>query len=589
MWLARAAVVAVVLGALVFNLRLTWGRWGDPVIDTGRELVAPLQLAEGRMLYRDVRYWYGPLAPYANAALYSVFGVRVNMLVATGIAVAAAVAGLVYAICRRFTGRAVSTAASVLFLSACAFGQYYELNIYQFALPYSCAATYGVLVALASAFFLVRHAQGRRDRDLVLACAFLALAALTKVEVLFAIGCAHALFLLGALKAGWLRRQYLWAYLGALAAPAAVYGYFFAFAGGALASDNLFLPGNVAIGSKVLRHSGLDDPAAAARALLLSALALGGGLLLGVAAAWSAPRLAARTPAALRPGVPAGLSLAAAAIAAAGLLSFDVYHVLRGLPLLLLGAFLVLGTRLLLGRRREAAGLPALVLFGFALASLSRMGLRCGAEHYGFYLLVAAIPALAVLLARPGKVFGFRRGAAETTWLAAGVLLTLAGMHAAQTAVVRRAVYGPEAPILIGGPRGLMACPLRYRGSVDEAVRFLLGQPAGTRVLAIPEGAAIPFLAGNTHPLGVHTFLPLDFSGDYGEEAMIERVLRADPDYLLWTSRPVAEYDRRGIGVDYARRFYRALERRYEPVRELEGERFEVTVSRRRQEPGAPR
>jgi hypothetical protein len=581
-WLLRGAVVTVILGALVFNLQMTWSLWGDPVIDTGRELDVPRQLSEGWVLYRDVRYWYGPLAPYTNAALYSVFGERVGVLMAAGIAVATAVAGLVYGICRLFIGRAVSTAATVLFLTACAFGQYYTLNIFQFALPYSCAATYGVLVALASVFFLLRHAQRRRDRDLILACVFLALATLSKLEVLFAVGCAHALFLLGALRLGWLRRSvYLWAYLGAMAVPVAVYGTFLTLAGRGLVRNNLFLPG--ILGSSIVRrHSGLDDPVAGIRALLLSSLALGGILLLSTAAAWSVPRLSARMPPARQRLVPVGVGLAGAGAAAAVLLRFDISHVLRGVPLLMLVPLVVLGTRLLRGGDRAAAGLPAFVLFGFALAFLARIVLRCSAEHYGFYMLVPALPALAILLVRIPEVAGPRRSGAETTLIALGVLITLAGMHAARTAYATTTVYGSEAPRLVRGPRGALACPLRYQGSVDEAVRFLQDRPEGTTVVVIPEGVAITFLAGGTNPLGVQTFLPLDFSGAYDEAAMIERVREADPDYLVWTSRPLGEYGSRGLGVDYAQEFSRSLLGRFDLARTFASKQFTVAVYERR-------
>src|SRR2546426_1643274 len=75
-WIAIAGVVSALL-ALTFY---TWARWGDVQIDTGHELYTPSALSNGKLLYRDVWYNYGPLSPYILAALFSLFGVHWNVL-----------------------------------------------------------------------------------------------------------------------------------------------------------------------------------------------------------------------------------------------------------------------------------------------------------------------------------------------------------------------------------------------------------------------------------------------------------------------------------------------------------------------------
>ena len=52
-WLGPA-IIAV---ALPLMLAWSWEKWPDPLIDFGRELYAPWQLAAGRVLYRDVAAW----------------------------------------------------------------------------------------------------------------------------------------------------------------------------------------------------------------------------------------------------------------------------------------------------------------------------------------------------------------------------------------------------------------------------------------------------------------------------------------------------------------------------------------------------
>ena len=41
----------------------TWAAWGNLTVDTGHEMYLPALLAEGKMLYRDVWFNFGPAAP----------------------------------------------------------------------------------------------------------------------------------------------------------------------------------------------------------------------------------------------------------------------------------------------------------------------------------------------------------------------------------------------------------------------------------------------------------------------------------------------------------------------------------------------
>ncbi len=58
----------------------TYGTWGNLSIDSGREMYVPAVLAQGKMLYRDVFWIYSPLAPYVNAALFRLFGIRLEVI-----------------------------------------------------------------------------------------------------------------------------------------------------------------------------------------------------------------------------------------------------------------------------------------------------------------------------------------------------------------------------------------------------------------------------------------------------------------------------------------------------------------------------
>lgn len=66
-----SAVWLGAVGALfVLSVVLNWGRWGGEGLcnaDVLREVVTPLRLLQGQVLYRDFNFLYGPLPPYLNA------------------------------------------------------------------------------------------------------------------------------------------------------------------------------------------------------------------------------------------------------------------------------------------------------------------------------------------------------------------------------------------------------------------------------------------------------------------------------------------------------------------------------------------
>jgi hypothetical protein len=53
---------------------VSWNRWIEPYVDTGRELMVPWRLSHGEKLYRDIHFHHGPLGPYLAAGVDAVFG-----------------------------------------------------------------------------------------------------------------------------------------------------------------------------------------------------------------------------------------------------------------------------------------------------------------------------------------------------------------------------------------------------------------------------------------------------------------------------------------------------------------------------------
>jgi hypothetical protein len=146
----RTWIVLLVVSFL-FGLAVSWQRWGNPLIDTGREMNVPLRLASGEMLYSDVRHVYGPLSPWVHAVLYRMFGPTLTVLYADGIACAAVAIALVYWLSRQIMTPAAAGAATMSLMWLCVFkpaGNY--------VLPYSFNALHGTVLGLATLAVLAR-------------------------------------------------------------------------------------------------------------------------------------------------------------------------------------------------------------------------------------------------------------------------------------------------------------------------------------------------------------------------------------------------------------------------------------------------
>ena len=140
---AWGIVAIAASGAL--SIALSWNRWLDPVIDAGRDLYVPVQLAHGAHLYRDVAYNYPPLAPYALAALVRLFGSSLALYIAVGLVLAAGCAVAIYLFARRLAGVEAAFAATLLFTTLCVAGR----PNFNFFFPYAHSMTFGATFAMA--------------------------------------------------------------------------------------------------------------------------------------------------------------------------------------------------------------------------------------------------------------------------------------------------------------------------------------------------------------------------------------------------------------------------------------------------------
>jgi hypothetical protein len=171
----------------------TWAHWGNLTIDTGREIYIPAVLAQGKMLYRDIWFMYGPAAPYLNAHLFRVLGVHLNVLYWAGSLSALGSAILLYLVGMRLSSALAGwTAGAVVVIQA------FHPSLFSFPLPYSFSSVYGCLVACFFLWLMVLATSSKNWGWIMGAGLTAAIALLLKLE--FGAACYTTLPLLIAAR-----------------------------------------------------------------------------------------------------------------------------------------------------------------------------------------------------------------------------------------------------------------------------------------------------------------------------------------------------------------------------------------------------
>lgn len=146
----RIAKLGLLL-TLVALCALTWRKWGYLPIDSGREMYVPAAIAAGKRLYFDLWYPYGPLIPYWHATLFRVFGIHLGVLIGAGLSVVAILTWLLYSVSREFLPVWLSFTTAFAFLL-----QAFQVDLFNYILPYSYAAAYGSMFSVLLLWLLLR-------------------------------------------------------------------------------------------------------------------------------------------------------------------------------------------------------------------------------------------------------------------------------------------------------------------------------------------------------------------------------------------------------------------------------------------------
>lgn len=559
--LKRSLPVLFPYAVFAFLALVSWNRWIEPYVDTGRELMVPWRVSQGEALYRDVRFYYGPLAPFLAAATDAVAGRSLP----ARIALAAAIALAHIEALRRLAGRILPAVGASL-STALVVGSFFFLRPGGCHLfPYSLDTS---LAVAASAWTLVLIGE-RRSHSSWLLATILLVVLLARPETGVA---AAAAALLPTSSPRPHRRRRLGAVLGAVGISAAVYAL--CSLGTPLSTLRregwlafVFLPPEFR--NVYSSFSGLDRPGLrlAELALALVMLALIVAWLLAVAALTSRS-----TSARVRSlGITAGLAVLVAASAvwlwppremAERLSLFP--PLIRPLPAFLLaGGLWRLFQRI---RRREDRWVFATVPDEVLLLSAYFAGRLILAAGYvgpypAFYLPLAALAAMAGLLGLAERA-ARSDGLASLRGLSIGALAIFLGSRIAAAVVA----YGSPGWSKVQTPVGSLFLRQPYADATAMALSELARRTsAGGRVAGFPEIGFLQYALGRSNPLAQDQFFPghLDRSAEF--EA-IHRLEESTPEAFVYVNVLTIGHGPVAFGSDYLKDLDKAVRRLSRPV-----------------------
>jgi 4-amino-4-deoxy-L-arabinose transferase-like glycosyltransferase len=556
----------------------TWFGWNDPIVDFGRELYVPWQITQGKVLYRDIAYFNGPLSPYFNALVFAVFGVSLRSIVLVNLILLALLTWMIWRLLARLADRFTATAGCLVFLTVFAFIQLVGIGNYNFVTPYSHELTHGLVLSFGAMICLARDLRSARSIWLILAGVALGLVFLTKVEVFLAAGLAVPLGVIIGSR-GRVARV-LGFFSGAAVVPPAVAFCLLSMAmpstdalRGTLGSwVHVFDPriGAMQFYRQIL---GTDDVAA-------SLLGIVGMTMLYLLALVPVMLVASRSA-----GKRAPLVALVAALFVAALLYALVdpqwwQHAFRGLPVVLALHVLLLAIRWW-ARRREVDRVLVmqLVLSLFALVMLAKMGLNVRITQYGFAL---AMPAMLVCVAIlmswiPRETDRYNGNGAVVRAAAVAIFALVVAVHLEPFA----RLYASKPLVVAAGADRFHWLDARG-AAVNRMLSRLSELPSGATLVVVPEGIMLNYLSRRVNPTRYINFMPPELVM-FGQDQIVAQLAEHPPDYVIVVSNSdPASYGYDSPAADYRARILPWIAANYDAVPTDTPPQYPLLLMRRR-------
>jgi hypothetical protein len=530
------------------RLYFTWAAWGNLTIDSGHEMYVPWVLSEGKMLYRDTWFMYGPVAPYFNSALFRLFGAQLNVLYWAGSLAALGSAIFLYLAGMRLSSWIAGWAAGAVVLI-----QAFQPSLFCFPLPYSFSAVYGCLTACIFVW-LISRASSSSSWGWILAAGLTAATALL-IKLEFGVACYLTLLILIAARAyqrrSWkpVRRDLLLILPGVITCVLVIRWMF------SIAGVDFILQENIAswptayfmktYGKVWLAVTGfsLTGPAflgAALRTVLLL------GVLQGLPAIlfWKhSPRRLSIIRVAL-----AGATLAY--VAATVPWNEILLSVFFPKDMVLYVTISVIAAWFYFYRQPVSSqGLAFALLLTFSALLAFRILLNNLPTGYPIYYNAPVILSFFLLVRPLLSRIQDSRGSILKTEMAFCLLIVSAVFVNVASVNSFSKNYVP-----LVTERGTIRTSPRLARNYRAAIAFIKEKQAlGQSVLSVPEDTSLYFLSGTYCPVRVYEFTPGVVAPGRMTEELISGLERNPPRYLLWSNRTYFEYGAPRFGVDFDR------------------------------------
>lgn len=551
----RAGLAFLPYAVFLLLAAISWNRWIEPFVDTGRELMVPARVAQGERLYRDVRFYYGPLAPYVAAGV----DVAAGRSFAARIALAALVALLHLEALRRIARRLLPERLAALAASVAVGVTFFLRPGGCHLFPYSLDTA--LAVAAATWVVLLSSSGGSARRDRVAAIG-LFVAFLSRPEIGMAAAAALAVERLFASDRAAKRRL---AGLAGIPLFAAAIVYAVVSLGTPveiLKKEGwltfLFLPPEFR--SVYSSFAGVDRPALRTAELglaLVSLVLVGAWLLLAALASAKARPASANISRAIEGSAVAALAVAAllelrppAAFAETAAL---LPPLVRSVPPLLFATAAWGILRRLRDRSRPTAlaGVPDSVLL-LSLFFAMRLFLAAGyvGPYNGFYLPLPLLVSVALLVnaaARvPGRIGVSPRPTAFPGLVAAALAVFLGARIAALALLYRSPAWSR-----VSTPAGSIFVPEPVAGAIRETLADLARRvPPGGAIAGFPETGLFNWVLDRKNPLAQDQFFPGHLDAQAEAEA-VGRLRSTPPDAVVVANVLTVGHGRLALGKDY--------------------------------------
>jgi hypothetical protein len=572
LWNRTTYIALVMLTALwAAQVYATWAAWGNLTVDSGHEMYIPALLAQGKVLYRDVWFPYGPAAPYFNSYLFRLFGVKLNVLYWAGSLSALGSAILLYLTGMRFSSWHVGwTAGAVLLLQA------FEPSIFCFPLPYSFATVYGCLLGCLFLWLAVSAIDATSSWWILGAGTVATAALLFKPE--FGTACYATLVPLVAVRGfsqrswGRIARDVL-AILPGVVSCGLVFLWMVSIGGVEfITQENLVgWPTSYFMrtyGKMWLERNGFTVSSSAFADALVRALPIAGVLLASYSILWW-KRSDTRA-------ILLKIMILLAVFLYLAKTNYFIFPPAQTVQLILSTIFfpqdmvLYVAVAALLAwahvwrRRNESASSSARIalLLTFSGLLAFRILMKMQTDDYPIFyngpVVLSFLLLASMIIPRSGRsrrfVFAGELAICLACFIAVAIPTTRAERHAKD--------YVP-----LTTERGTIRAPKRLAENYKVAIQFMKEKAsAGESVLSVPEDTSLYFLSGTYCPTRVFSFTPGIVAPGLMTEKMIREIDRKPVRFLLWSNRIFPEFGTPVFGKDFNREIGDYLRANYHRV-----------------------